>query len=45
VQKIAEQLRYTAVQSFNRAFRRATGMSPGDYRRLMQKQEQRQAEA
>src|SRR5690606_399483 len=35
--KIAEQLRYTAVQSFNRAFRQHTGMSPSEYRKQFQK--------
>lgn len=33
IREISERLRYSAVQSFNRAFRQMTGLSPSEYRK------------
>jgi AraC family transcriptional regulator len=33
--EIAHRSGFSSQASFNRAFRRATGMTPGDYRRLV----------
>ena len=37
ISEIAEMLQYSDIHSFSRSFKRITGVSPSEYRRMQQK--------